>query len=119
MFNIAFRMMNNREEAEDMLQDSFSDAFARLRSFRFESSFGSWLKRIVINNCLTQPDIFPFPIKSKFTQAKYLNSNSILPPSKFSVSQTTIFINSICLNIRLNKPERLNYFNQMPGLISL
>lgn len=54
MFNIAYRIMNNREEAEDMLQESFSHAFQRLNSFRYESSFGSWLKRIVINHCLNE-----------------------------------------------------------------
>ena len=54
MFNIAMRMMNSREEAEDILQDSFVDAFSRLSSFRYESSFGSWLKRIVINHCLNE-----------------------------------------------------------------
>ena len=54
MFNIAYRVMNNREEAEDMLQESFSHAFAKLKSFRYESSFGSWIKRIVINHCLNE-----------------------------------------------------------------
>ncbi len=54
MFNVAYRMMNNREEAEDMLQESFTDAFRRLHSFRYESGFGSWLKRIVINHCLNE-----------------------------------------------------------------
>jgi RNA polymerase sigma-70 factor (ECF subfamily) len=54
MFNISCRMMNNREEAEDMLQEAFSHAFAKLRTFRYESSFGSWLKRIVINHCLNE-----------------------------------------------------------------
>lgn len=54
MFNIAMRMMNSREEAEDILQDAFVDAFTRLAGFRYESSFGSWLKRIVINRCLNE-----------------------------------------------------------------
>ena len=45
-------MMNNREEAEDMLQESFSEAFLRLRTFRFESAFGAWLKRITVNKCI-------------------------------------------------------------------
>ncbi|MBU2651765.1 MAG: sigma-70 family RNA polymerase sigma factor [Bacteroidetes bacterium] len=54
MYNLCVRMMNNREEAEDMLQESFSDAFRNLDSFRYESSFGSWLKRIVINKCLNE-----------------------------------------------------------------
>lgn len=52
MFNVCMRFMNNREDAEDMLQESFLQAFARLDSFRYESTFGSWLKRIVINHCI-------------------------------------------------------------------
>jgi RNA polymerase sigma factor (sigma-70 family) len=54
MFNICFRMMNNREEAEDMLQEAFSEAFDKLNYFRFESAFGAWLKRIVVNKCINQ-----------------------------------------------------------------
>ena len=52
MFNICVRMLNNKEEAEDLLQESFTDAFMKLNSFRYESSFGAWLKRIVINKCI-------------------------------------------------------------------
>ena len=54
MFNVCFRMTNKREEAEDMLQDSFTDAFHRLHSFRYDSTFGHWLKRIVVNNCINE-----------------------------------------------------------------
>ena len=46
MYNLCYRMMNNREEAEDQLQESFTEAFMRLESFRFESAFGAWMKRI-------------------------------------------------------------------------
>ncbi|MBN1415561.1 MAG: sigma-70 family RNA polymerase sigma factor [Bacteroidales bacterium] len=52
MYNICYRIMNNREEAEDMLQESFTEAFVKLDSFRFESTFGAWLKRITINKCI-------------------------------------------------------------------
>jgi len=46
--------MSSREEAEDMLQEAFSEAFLKLDSFRYESSFGAWLKRIVINKCINE-----------------------------------------------------------------
>jgi len=52
MYNTCYRMTGQQEEAEDMLQESFSYAFSRLGSFRFESSFGAWLKRIVVNTCI-------------------------------------------------------------------
>ncbi len=52
MFNVCYRLMNNREEAEDMLQETFTQAFSKLGSYRYESAFGAWLKRIAINTCL-------------------------------------------------------------------
>jgi RNA polymerase sigma factor (sigma-70 family) len=52
MYNICIRMLNSKEEAEDLLQESFTDAFMKLNSFRYESTFGAWLKRIVINKCI-------------------------------------------------------------------
>jgi RNA polymerase sigma-70 factor (ECF subfamily) len=54
MFNICYRMMNSIEDAEDMLQEVFCEAFRRLNSFRFESTFGAWLKRITINRCINE-----------------------------------------------------------------
>ena len=52
MLNISNRIVNNQVEAEDVLQESFVNAFSKLKTFRGDSSFGSWLKRIVINNSL-------------------------------------------------------------------
>ena len=52
MYNICCRMLNDRTEAEDLLQDSFAEAFLKLESFRYESAFGAWLKRIVVNKCI-------------------------------------------------------------------
>lgn len=52
MYNLAYRMVNSREDAEDMLQEAFSDAFRKLGTFRYESTFGAWLKTIVINRCI-------------------------------------------------------------------
>jgi RNA polymerase sigma factor (sigma-70 family) len=54
MYNLAYRILNNREDAEDILQESFVECFRNLNSFRFESTFGAWLKRIVVNRCINQ-----------------------------------------------------------------
>ncbi|TRX61162.1 RNA polymerase sigma factor [Carboxylicivirga sp. M1479] len=54
MFNICYRMMNSIEDAEDMLQEVFCEAFKRLDSFRFDSTFGAWIKRICINKCINE-----------------------------------------------------------------
>ncbi len=52
MYNICWRMLGSVENAEDVLQNSFIDVYSKLDSFRFESSIGAWIKRIVINNCI-------------------------------------------------------------------
>ena len=48
MFNTALRITANRTDAEDVLQESFTDAFLQLRSFESKSTFGAWLKQIVV-----------------------------------------------------------------------
>ena len=52
MYNVCLRMLRQPEDAEDVVQDSFVEAFTKLESFRYDSTFGSWLKRIVINKSL-------------------------------------------------------------------
>ncbi len=52
MFNVAMRLLTVREDAEDVLQESFVEAFKKLDTFRYESTFGAWLKRIVINRSI-------------------------------------------------------------------
>jgi RNA polymerase sigma-70 factor (ECF subfamily) len=52
MFNISVRILNNNDEAEEVLQDSFLKAFEKISSYDKKYSFGIWLKRIVINRSL-------------------------------------------------------------------
>jgi RNA polymerase sigma-70 factor (ECF subfamily) len=54
MFNLCLRMLNDRENALDAFQDAFTEVFNKLESFRFESSFGAWAKRIMVNTCLNK-----------------------------------------------------------------
>ncbi len=52
MYNSSLRILGNPEEAEDIMQESFLTAFRKLKSYSGEVSFGSWLKKIVINRSL-------------------------------------------------------------------
>ena len=73
MFNVSMRMMKIREDAEDVVQDSFIEAFNNMASFRYESTFGSWLKRIVINksiNQLKKKKILVVPIENEMYRIK-------------------------------------------------
>lgn len=53
MYNTALRIVKDSAEAEDVMQDSFLSAFTKLDSFKGDATFGSWLKRIVVNNSIT------------------------------------------------------------------
>jgi RNA polymerase sigma factor (sigma-70 family) len=53
-FSIAFRIINNREDAEEIVQDSFLKAFKALRKFKHDSKFSTWFYRIVVNNSLSR-----------------------------------------------------------------
>lgn len=52
MYNVALRIVNDDAEAEDVLQEAFLDAFNRIKDFRQETTFGLWLKQIVINRAI-------------------------------------------------------------------
>jgi RNA polymerase sigma-70 factor (ECF subfamily) len=52
MYNTSLRIVNHTADAEDVLQESFVDAFAAIDSFAYKSTFGAWLKRIVINKSI-------------------------------------------------------------------
>ncbi|MCB0457808.1 MAG: RNA polymerase sigma factor [Flavobacteriaceae bacterium] len=52
VFTIAIHMLRNREEAEEVAQDSFIKAFEALATFRGESKFSSWLYSIVYRKSL-------------------------------------------------------------------
>jgi RNA polymerase sigma-70 factor (ECF subfamily) len=54
MYNVALRILGNEDEACDVLQEAFIDAFGRVCDFRQESSFGSWIKQIVVNKSISQ-----------------------------------------------------------------
>ncbi len=53
-FRIVFRMLGNREDAEDVVQETFARAHQRLSEFQGGSSFGTWVTKIAIRLCIDQ-----------------------------------------------------------------
>jgi len=54
VFSIAMKVLRNREDAEEMAQESFIKAFKSLHTFKGEAKFSTWLYRITYNNCISE-----------------------------------------------------------------
>src|SRR5271169_747370 len=52
VFRVAYRVLRNREDAEDAAQQAFQRALVHLKTFRCQSRFSTWLMRIAINQAL-------------------------------------------------------------------
>ena len=75
----AYRILRSKEDSEDAVQTAYFAAFRKLNQFRGESSFNTWITRIVVNSCLIQlrarrakrqvalDDIRPAPESRAFT----------------------------------------------------
>lgn len=53
-FTIASRIVHNKEDAEEVVQDAFVKAYTSLASFRQDSKFSTWLYRIVVNTAISK-----------------------------------------------------------------
>ncbi len=52
LFNMIFQMVKNREETEDLVQETFIKAFHSLESYDNHFAFSTWLYKIAFNNCI-------------------------------------------------------------------
>ncbi len=53
-YSVAFSITNNKEDAEDAVQDAFVKAYRSLSKFRQEAKFSTWFYKIVVNTALTK-----------------------------------------------------------------
>lgn len=54
MYNLIYRMIGNREESEDLLQEVFITVFKKIDSFRGDSSLSTWIYKIATNHCINR-----------------------------------------------------------------
>ncbi len=54
VFSIALKVLRNREDAEEIAQESFIKAYKSLSSFKGKAKFSTWLYRITYNNCISE-----------------------------------------------------------------
>lgn len=52
MLSVCFRFAQNREDAEDMLQEGFIKVFTQIHTFQNKGAFEGWIRRIVVHTCI-------------------------------------------------------------------
>lgn len=108
---LAERMLNDGALAEDCVQESFISAMQKVASFQGRSSFKTWLKRIVINNCLM-----------KLRQQKHrneINVDDLMPQfdhndCRLELQWPAIKTPDTVLQENQNAEQILNYISQLP-----
>jgi RNA polymerase sigma-70 factor (ECF subfamily) len=82
VYNVALRMLQDRDEAAEATQEVFLSAFKNIRRFRQDSKFSTWLYRIAVNHCVSRirrrPQGIHFSLDS---------DNQGAPPSELSITE--------------------------------
>ena len=52
MLSVCYRFAQNREDAEDMLQEGFIKVFSQLHQYQNSGSFEGWIRRVIVNTCI-------------------------------------------------------------------
>jgi RNA polymerase sigma-70 factor, ECF subfamily len=86
IFNVAFRMLKNREEAAEATQEVFLLSFKSIRRFRLDAKFSTWIYRIVINHCLTRLKQRPPGTHLSIDD----ETHYVTPPPQMQVAETQI-----------------------------
>jgi len=79
VFNIALKILNKREDAEEVAQDSFIKAFKAIDGFKYQSKFSTWLYRITFNNAISrtrQKKFFQQEINEDITESVNLSTGA-------------------------------------------
>ena len=81
VFNYAYRMLGNMEEAKEMAQEIFITVFESIRELREETKFDAWLKQIIFNHCRNRWNYLK--------RRQYFNTESIDDPIETEEGEMT------------------------------
>ena len=81
LYHFGLKMCSEPQDAEDVVQETFLNAYKYLNDFRYETKFKNWLYRIATSNCIKKRR------KSKFAPERELSLDEFLPQDEALVEQ--------------------------------
>jgi RNA polymerase sigma-70 factor (ECF subfamily) len=81
LYHFGIKMCAEPRDAEDVVQETFLNAYKYLKDFRYETKFKNWLYRIAASNCIKKRR------KSKFAPERELSLDEFLPQDEAAVDQ--------------------------------
>ena len=94
-FNLALRILGNRAQAEDLVQEVFLKLFGAIGGYRGDAPFGSWLKRMTVNAIIDQ-----LRSQRHAGDAEYLEAN-LSPQSVAEAAGPAVVLDAWSLLLRL------------------
>jgi RNA polymerase sigma-70 factor (ECF subfamily) len=99
VFNLVFRMLGNRAEAEDLAQEIFVTVFKSIDGFRSESKFSTWLYRIAINTCKNR--------YKYLSRRKYHATRSLEQTPERQALEPTAENSALPLQAQISQPDKM------------
>ena len=90
MFNTCYRITNSIKDSEDILQEAFVSAFTNIHQYRGDASFGSWLKRIVVNHAIN----YAKKNKTNYLPIDNIDTNNLMPTEESKEDKDQIILSA-------------------------
>ena len=104
VFNLIFRMLGSREEAEDLAQEVFVNVFKKIETFRGDSSLSTWIYRIASNTCKN---------RKKYLTRRCFDRPARVERAEYSSDQ----MGSVKTSGAVSRPDEMAEGLQMEGLV--
>ena len=95
VFNIAFKVLRNHEDAEEVTQDSFLKAYKALKNFKGDCKFSTWLYRIAFNSAVsrTRKNVISKENIDDVPEIQFENVDNLSAIENINRNERKIFIN--------------------------
>ena len=116
VYGVAYKMLNNQEDALDLTQEIFLKAYQKIGKFNFRSSFSTWLYRLAVNVCIDElrkrKSVREYPMDDSFQQ---ISNNSNTPEEEAISNEREKFLWK-AINSLKEKERAVIILRDMEGL---